>query len=147
MSEQIWEKQPKNGVPKQFKGVLPVFCELEKYETNQNGEFVSVRRCFSNLEEFTEFHYKGPDVEERVSAEDGKITQVNSNVVVHETFEGKLSDEELFRRMQLIFSPPKTPRPQYTNLLRFAEDMKLLIAYQPSWRQDIEVVCNGSGFL
>jgi len=146
MSEQIWVKEPKCGVPKRFKGMLPIFCELEKYETNQHGECVTVRRVFANLEESTEFSYKGPLVEERVSAEDGKITQVNSNVVVHETFEGRLSDEELFRRMQLIFSPPKTPRPQYTNLLRFAEDMKLLIAYQPSWKQDIEAICNGSGF-
>jgi len=145
MSEQIWERAPKFTVP-QSEGTLPISCELEKYETRQNGELLSVRRCFANLEEFTEFHYKGPFVEECVGVENGKITEVNSNVAVHETFEGKLSDEEIFRRAQRILSPPKTPRPQYTNILRFAEDMKLLIAYQPSWKQDIEAICNGSGF-
>ena len=144
MSKQIWQRAPKFTVPKQSKGMI--FCELEKYETNQHGDCVTVRRVLANLEESTEFSYKGLLVEERVGVENGKITEVNSNLTVHESLDGKLSQEELFRRAQRILSPPKTPRPQYTNLLRFAEDMKLLIAYQPSWKQDIEAICNGSGF-
>ena len=135
----IWEGIP-TGIhtPERFANEIPLLETIKEYELNLGVEKLSVSRTFASCIEELIVRYKGEELEETVTIEEGVIKNVVTESALNEDFLESLSSER--EKIEYIFKSKRLEQKTYYNLKRIEERLKEL-----PWQSDLAAIYKGTG--